>query len=117
MARILTERDETIFKKLAPEYSGESCTSSGIPYRSILPPVANHYALGPDDFRARIASLSSEDLTYLCELIMTGEESLSCLPAEFFSALHDRVRETLGEKKGHLIASIYAAGLSCQTGC
>jgi len=109
MVRELSERDIFLLMKLAPEFSGEACLSSGVPYKSILPPVAIHYALSTEDFQERINRLTPEELTYLCQLIQSGEESLHCLSGEFFEILYNRVTELLGVREGHLIASVYAA--------
>ena len=108
MVRELKERDIAILTKLAPEFSGEACSSSGVPYRSIIPPVANHYAVSADDFRERIHRLTPEELTYLIELIQSGEESLHCLSGEYFDILYARVTELISMRDAHLIASVYA---------
>lgn len=108
MVRELKERDIAILIKLAPEFSGEACSSSGVQYRSIIPPVANHYAVSADDFRERIHRLTPEELTYLITLIQSGEESLHCLSGEYFDILYARVTELISMRDAHLIASVYA---------
>lgn len=50
MARILSETDIGVLKTLAPECEGYLCSGSGVNYRSILPPVANHFSKDADDF-------------------------------------------------------------------
>jgi hypothetical protein len=97
MARILSETDIGILKTVAPECEGYLCSGSGMTYRSILPPLANHYAKDADDFRKRINLLSRYDLEYLVRLILSGEESLGCVPFEYVSIFIDNVSEKLGE--------------------
>ena len=112
MPRELTERDISLLKKLAPEFSGESCSGSGTPYRSLLPPVANHYAQNNEDFLRRIDTLSAEDLTYLVDLIMTGEESLHCISPEYYEILEKKISNTLGEDIARRVAGYYV--LTCE---
>lgn len=112
MPRELSKRDISLLKILAPEFSGELCTGSNLPYRSLLPPVANHYAQNADDFNRRIESLSAEDLTYLTELVMTGEESLHCISPEYYMILEKKIEKTLGEDIARKIAGYYA--MTCE---
>lgn len=112
MSRLLSERDISLLKVLAPEFSGESCSGSGMPYRSLLPPVANHYAQNASDFRRRIELLKKEELMYLVDLVFTGEESLHCIPPDFFHELEERIREALGENIAKQLAGFYA--MSCE---
>ena len=74
MPRELSARDQEILKKLAPECSDEICAGSGHAFRSILPPVANHFAMGEADFADRIGRLSDDDLRYLVDLVRDGGE-------------------------------------------
>ncbi|NLV27707.1 MAG: hypothetical protein GXY48_11175 [Methanomicrobiales archaeon] len=108
MPRILSERDIQLLKTLAPEFTGEFCSGSGMPYRSLLPPVANHYAQNADDFRHRIEKLEEEDLIYLVDLIFTGEESLHCIPPDYFHVLEDRIKAVLGENTTRRLVGQYA---------
>jgi len=87
--RKLTEKDNEILKKLAPEAS--------IPthYRSILPPVSMHFAADDYDLQERLKRLSIEDLEYLADLILDGSECLLCISPEaagmFLDLLEERV--------------------------
>ena len=45
MARTLSEHDIALLLKLAPECDTLICKGSENAYRSILPPVANHYCI------------------------------------------------------------------------
>jgi hypothetical protein len=97
MARILSEIDLRILKTVAPECEGYLCSGSGVNYRSILPPLANHYSKDADDFLRRIKMLSRSDLEYLIRLILSGEESLGCVPFEYITLFIENVSERLGE--------------------
>lgn len=107
MARILSETDIGILKTVAPECEGYLCSGSGMMYRSILPPLANHYAKDADDFRRRINLLSRYDLEYLVRLIMSGEESLGCVPFEYIGVFTDTVSEKLGEEVATQVRNAY----------
>ncbi|HOW15939.1 hypothetical protein [Methanosarcina sp.] len=97
MARILSEMDIGILKMVAPECEGYLCSGSGVNYRSILPPLANHYSKDADDFLRRIKLLSICELKYLVRLIFSGEESLGCVPFEYITLFVENVSERLGE--------------------
>ena len=111
MPRILSDRDIRLLSLMAPEYTGELCNGSGKQYRSLLPPVANHYSVDSEDFKQRISKLNSEDLQYLMELIMTGEESLHCIPPDYFLAFELIIRDKMGETAAKQVAGAYA--MSC----
>jgi len=96
MARILSERDVTILKKSAPECLGLVCAGSGGPYRSILPPLANHYATDAEDFGKRLERLNDDDLRYLVGLILDGSESLGCVPPDYIEVFLAFVDGRLG---------------------
>ena len=98
MPRILSETDIAILKKVAPECKELLCSGSGMNYRSILPPLANHYSKNAADFLARIKLLSKSDLEYLVGLIISDEESLGCVPVEYIDLFIEHVSERLGEE-------------------
>ncbi|MBN2734153.1 MAG: hypothetical protein JXQ82_04770 [Methanomicrobiaceae archaeon] len=79
MARELSERDIEIFRKTAPEYSLDLCPGSGKSFQSVLPPLLNHISKNTDDFKERLSNMSENDWEYLISLILSGEESVSCL--------------------------------------
>lgn len=108
MVRELTERDLSLLSLVAPEFSGEECSSSGTKYRSILPPLANHYATDAEDFKERISRLTPEDIRYLINLIQSGEESLHCLSPEFFDVLYDHILMVAGPGEARSVAARYA---------
>lgn len=107
MARILSETDIGILKTVAPECEGLLCSGSGMTYRSILPPLANHYSKDADDFRRRINLLSKFDLEYLVRLIISGDESLGCVPFEYVGIFIDNISEKLGEDVAAKIKESY----------
>ncbi|PWR72715.1 hypothetical protein [Methanospirillum lacunae] len=108
MARVLSEKDIQLLKIMAPEFSGETCKGSGVPYKSLLPPIANHYSKDPDDFEDRIKRLSGDDFQYLIDLMLTGEEGLHCLSPEFFFRLEKLVKASAGQDIARKIGAQYA---------
>ena len=113
MARILSEKDQMILKKCAPECEDLLCSGSGVAYRSILPPVANHYAKDADEFRERISHLTTDEFAYLTSLITTGEESLCCLPPDYFAIFLNQVTEHLGKNVRREMLNAYRSGDDC----
>ncbi len=107
MARILSEKDIAILKTVAPECKGYLCSGSGMTYRSILPPLANHYSKNAADFLGRIKLLSKSDLEYLVRLIISDEESLGCIPNEYIDLFIENVSERLGEEMAARIRNSY----------
>jgi len=114
MPRELSEKDLAIFKKLAPECGDLPCSGSGHMFRSILPPVSNHFAEDSNDFIVRINRLTDEELTYLTDMIQKGKESMGCLPVEdveaFVHLVHDRLSEEIAQK----VISAYESGYECE---
>jgi len=114
MPRELSDRDREILLKLAPECSDEICAGSGHAFRSILPPVANHFATGEADFQERIGRLSDDDLGYLVDLVRDGGESLGCVPPELLSLFLQRVADRLGRRVAEELVMIYALEGECE---
>jgi hypothetical protein len=83
-------------------------------FHSILPPVSNHFAQDSDDFIQRINRLSDEELTYIVDIILNGEESMGCLPLEdveaFVHLVHDRLSPEMAQK----VIAAYEGGGECQ---
>ncbi|MDD1655767.1 MAG: hypothetical protein LUO87_00115 [Methanomicrobiales archaeon] len=109
MPRELNDRDREILKKLAPECTELICQGSGVPFRSLLPPVANHFARDEADFRERIERLTDGELRYLSDLVLAGEESLGCVPPDFLEIFLWRVAERLGNDAAVRIVETAAA--------
>ena len=95
MSRDLSQKDIDLLKQVAPECKGLDCAGSGAPYRSILPPLANHFATDENDFRKRLEKLDTEDLKYLLSLTQNGSESLNCVPPQYLQVFIDLVNERL----------------------
>ena len=114
MPRELSEKDIAILKKLAPECGDLTCSGSGHMFHSILPPVSNHFAEDGKDFIRRISRLSDEELTYITDMIIKGEESMGCLPVEDIEALvrliHDRLSPDIAQK----VITTYESGGECE---
>ena len=102
MARKLNERDIALLKKFAPELEEIVCEHSKVPYKSILPPLSNHFSRDVKDFERRLRNLKDEELAYLADMVMEGLESLSCVPPEyaevFISLVEERISKEIAEK-------------------
>jgi hypothetical protein len=83
-------------------------------FHSILPPVSNHFSEDSQDFLRRISILENEELTYLCDMIVKGVESMGCLPVEdvevFVHLIHDRLSPEIAQK----VISAYESGYECE---
>jgi len=82
MPRILDERDYRILRTLVPGMEENLCPGSGHEFHSILPPVSNHFSRDAADFADRVSRLSDEDWAYIADQIISGGESLGCIPEE-----------------------------------
>jgi hypothetical protein len=116
MPRELSEKDIGILKKLAPECGDVSCPGSGHMFQSILPPVSNHFSEDTEDFIRRIGRLSDEELTYITDLIQTGDESLGCLPAEDVEGLIHLIHDRLSPEIAQKVMAAYESGAGCGNG-
>jgi hypothetical protein len=114
MPRELDEKDIAILKKLAPECGDLTCSGSGHMFHSILPPVSNHFAEDSNDFIERISRLSTEELTYITDMIKKGEESMGCLPVEDVEALVKIVHDRLSPEIAKGVISAYESGYECE---
>lgn len=115
MARELSKKDWALLKILAPECDAVVCINSGFLYRSILPPVANHYANDAQDFLERLSRLSDEDLRYLVSLVTDGSESLACVEPEYAATFIDYVRKRLGNEDAESVLKMYEETDECET--
>jgi hypothetical protein len=114
MPRELDEKDISILKKLAPECGDLTCSGSGHMFHSILPPVSNHFSEDSEDFIRRVGQLSTEELTYLTDMIQKGEESLGCLPVEDVEALVHLIHDRLSPEVAQKVISAYESGYECE---
>ncbi|MDD1720108.1 MAG: hypothetical protein LUQ25_08625 [Methanoregulaceae archaeon] len=113
MSRELSDKDIRILRKLAPECEDMICSGSGVEFRSILPPVANHYSIDESDFRERIERLTPEELEYLVGQIREGGESLSCVPPPHAEVFLEFVSRVLTPETAHEILRIYESADEC----
>ena len=113
MPRELSEKDIRILKKLAPECGDLDCSGSGHMFRSILPPVSNHFSENAKDFADRIARLSNDELQYIADMILKGEESLGCMPEEDLDSVIGLVKERISPDLAKKILNAYAADEGC----
>ena len=116
MPRKLSEKDIELLKKLAPECAGLECSGSSAPYRSLLPPLSNHFAMDVDDFKKRLSFLNDDDMSYLISLIKSGEESLGCVLPQYIQVFIAYVEEKLGAELAKEIFEIYTTGRECPSG-
>ncbi|MCK9313450.1 MAG: hypothetical protein M0P20_05305 [Methanocorpusculum sp.] len=114
MSRILSEHDITLLLKLAPECDTLICGKSETQYRSILPPVANHYAKDAEDFAARLNRLTENEFISLIELIQNGEEGIVCLPPECAEVLIEQTMRRAGAEAANELYELYELGNQCQ---
>ena len=114
MARILSEHDIALLLKLAPECDTLICRTSETAFRSILPPVATHYAKDADDFAARLNRLTEEEFVSLIELIRVGEEGMTCLPTECAEVLIEQTMRRAGVDAANELYALYELGNQCQ---
>ena len=98
MSRELNNKDIALLKKLAPELEELMCENSGVRYRSLLPPLSNHFAKDPEDFKRRLGKLDSEELKYLVDLVMNGLESLSCVPTAYLDVFLQYVEKNISKE-------------------
>jgi len=114
MARELSDRDIEILNKLAPECRDLTCGGSGHRFHAILPPVSNHFAENADDFAERIGRLSDDELSYVTEKILTGEEGLGCVAVEDAEALVKLIHDRISPEMARKVISAYESGGECE---
>ena len=100
--RQLTERDKDILAKLAPELKGATGPAPGHDFKFVLLPVSHRFSESPEDFAARINRLTDDELGYLVEMILRGEEDAHSLAEGDFEALVEVIRKRLPEKAKEL---------------
>lgn len=114
MPRELDDKDIVILKKLAPEWSEQAGSGSGHMFHAILPPVSNHFSEDSEDFIRRLSHLSTEELTYITDRILKGQESLGCLPVEDVEALIHHIHDTISPEVAQRVNSAYESGNECE---
>ena len=107
MARDLDDKDIALLMKLAPELEELICEHVQMPFKSILPPLANHFALDLQDFERRIKTLTDDELKYLVALILNGAESISCVPLEHIEAFISFVANRISHEAAKDLVTVY----------
>lgn len=101
--RTLTDLDKQILAKLAPELEGATGPAPGHDYKFILLPVSHKLAESPEDFANRVNRLTDEELIYLVDLILKGDEDVRSLAEGDFDAVLEVIEKRLPEKAKELI--------------
>ncbi|MDR0438897.1 MAG: ATP-binding protein [Methanocalculaceae archaeon] len=113
MARTLSKRDIELLLKLAPECNTLICKGSENAYRSILPPVTNHYVKDVDDFVMRLDRLTDEEFVTLIDMIRDGKEGFCCIPDEYAEILIEQTLRRVGSEAGNELYALYETGIQC----
>ncbi len=100
--RTLTDLDKKLLAKLAPELEGATGPAPGHDYKFILLPVSHKFSESSEDFANRVNRLTDEELNYLVELILKGEEDVHSLAEGDFDALVELMKKRLPEKAKEL---------------
>ena len=100
--RTLTEFDKKILAKLAPELEGTTGPAPGHDFKFILLPVSHKISESPEDFAARINKLTDDELGYIADLIMQGEEDSHSLAEGDYDALVEVMEKRLPGKAAEL---------------
>ncbi len=100
--RTLTELDKKILAKLAPELEGTTGPAPGHDFKFILLPVSHRISESPEDFAARINKLTDDELGYIADLIMQGEEDSHSLEEGDYDALVEVMEKRRPDKAAEL---------------
>ena len=100
--RTLSDLDKKILAKLAPELEGATGPAPGHDYKFILLPVSHKLSESPQDFANRASRLTDEELVYLIDLILQGEEDIHSLAEGDYDALVEMIEKRLPEKAKEL---------------
>ncbi|MDO9097930.1 MAG: hypothetical protein Q7U60_07400 [Candidatus Methanoperedens sp.] len=100
--RNLTDLDKQLLAKLAPELEGTTGPAPGHDYKFILLPVSHKLSESPEDFANRVNRLTDEELNYLVELILKGDEDVRSLAEGDFDAMLEVMEKRLPEKAKEL---------------
>ncbi len=100
--RTFTELDKKILARLAPELEGATGPAPGHDFKFILLPVSHRISESPEDFAARINKLTDDELGYIADLILRGEEDSGSLAEGDFEALVEVIEKRLPEMAAKL---------------
>lgn len=104
--RTLTELDKKILAKLAPELEGTTGPAPGHDYKFILLPISHKISESPEDFGARINKLTDDELGYIVDMILSGEEDSRSLAEGDYDALVEVIEKRLPDKAAELKSEI-----------
>lgn len=76
--------------------------------------MANHFAAGEQDFIDRVKQLSPDELSSLTSLILTGHESVGCIPPDALILFVEYIADTLSLETAKKIIAIYQTGEPCE---
>jgi len=96
--RTLNEQDKKILAKIAPEFEGATGPAPGHDYKFILLPVSHKLSESSEDFANRINKLNDDELNYLVDLILRGDEDVRSLAEGDVDALVELMGKRLGEE-------------------
>ncbi|MCX9074048.1 MAG: hypothetical protein OIN88_05235 [Candidatus Methanoperedens sp.] len=96
--RQLTDLDKKILAKLAPELEGTTGPAPGHDFKFILLPVSHKFSESSEDFANRVNRLNDEELTYIVDLILRGEEEMKSLAEGDSDALLELIEKRFPEK-------------------
>lgn len=116
MTRLLSQRDRDILRRLVPEIEDLEGQGLELVYMNVLPPVANHHSRDSSDFERRIRGLPDDDIRYLGDLVLQGEESTGCLGQEFAEAFFAVVGERISGELEDRLREAYESGEGCPAG-
>jgi hypothetical protein len=109
----LSEKDQMVLMKLAPELADPVCPGSGHECFSILPPVLYHFSASDRDFIGRIRRLTREELEYPVGLIRDGGESPGCIRPEHIAFFAEEVADKFSVDIAERVIGTYTAEGSC----
>src|SRR5512139_2651270 len=100
--RTLTELDKKILAELAPELEGATGPAPGHDFKFILLPVSHRISESPEDFAARINKLTDDELGYIADKILNGEEDSRSLAEGDYDALVEVMERRLPDRAAEL---------------
>ena len=100
--RTLTELNKKILAKIATEFDGTTGPAPGHDYKFILLPVSHKLSESPEDFGLRINKLTDDELGYIADMILQGEEDSRSLAEGDYDALFEVMEKRLPDKAAKL---------------
>ena len=104
--KTLTDIDKKILAKLAPELQGATGPAPGHDFKFILLPVSHRISESPEDFASRINKLTDDELGYIADRILNGEEDSRSLAEGDYDALVEVMEKRLPGKAAELKQNI-----------